>query len=269
MMADRILRDELFESVRWLDLPSDTHRLVYIGLVSTRADDYGNLEGGPRRLFRWMHSFSQIKSDTDSIKIMSDLADADMVRRYEVDGQEYWHLPRFKNSRRYWARKCPKSPFIEPAIEPSSAQKGRMAEMSGGHGDKNLLEKIVNKNQVDTKKPNTGIPQTSRSPTRGVGVGVGVDLKYLGRTAFDRFWKAYPRKVKRPRALKAFEKLSPNAELLQAIVNAVERAKASDEWRRDNGQYIPHPATWINDRRWEDGEDSKLPAENRMGKFVI
>ena len=45
-MADRLIRDELLESDRWLDLHSDTTRLAYVGLLLL-ADDFGNLEGGP------------------------------------------------------------------------------------------------------------------------------------------------------------------------------------------------------------------------------
>ena len=79
-MPDRIIRDELLQSTRWLDLPTDTHRLVFVALV-LQADDYGNIQGGTRRLYRWMHSFTQIKSEADSIKLMSDLQDTDLVRR--------------------------------------------------------------------------------------------------------------------------------------------------------------------------------------------
>ena len=117
-MPDRVIRDELLESGRWLDLPSDTHRLIFENLLLI-ADDYGNFEGGPRRLFRWMHAFTQIKTETDSIKVMTDLQDADMVRRYEVNDREYWHIPRFKNSRKYWSRKFPTSPYQESGRVPS------------------------------------------------------------------------------------------------------------------------------------------------------
>jgi len=32
----------------------------------------------------------------------------------------------------------------------------------------------------------------------------------------------------------------------------LERSKVSEQWQRDGGQFIPHPATWLNGRRWED-----------------
>lgn len=146
-MPDRVIRDELLKSDRWLDLPSDTHRLVYENLILI-ADDYGNIEGGPRRLYRWMHGFSQIKTEPDAIKLMSDLQDADMVRRYEVEHREYWHLTRFKNSRWYWKRSYPQSPYQDDMT----------------NEDK----------QRPNEKRNTHVSNTL--PTRREGVGVGEDI---------------------------------------------------------------------------------------------
>ena len=36
------------------------------------------------------------------------------------------------------------------------------------------------------------------------------------------------------------------------MIQAVEKQKQSTQWQRDGGQYIPHPATWLNQERWED-----------------
>jgi phage replication O-like protein O len=70
--------------------------------------------------------------------------------------------------------------------------------------------------------------------------------------SFDIFWRAYPKKVARTAALKAFEKIQPDPPLLETILEAIGRAKASPDWRKDAGQYIPHAATWLNGERWND-----------------
>ena len=69
---------------------------------------------------------------------------------------------------------------------------------------------------------------------------------------FEKFWNAYPRKVAKPDAKKKFEKINPDEQMLQTMLTAIEKSKNSDQWRRDGGQYIPHPSTWLNQRRWED-----------------
>ena len=82
---------------------------------------------------------------------------------------------------------------------------------------------------------------------------------------FDRFWMVYPRKVAKETARKAFVKLKPDELLLQTMMAAVERQKKSEQWMKDNGQFIPHPATWLNNRRWDDeiapaAKEKVLPA---------
>jgi hypothetical protein len=43
---------------------------------------------------------------------------------------------------------------------------------------------------------------------------------------------------------------------LQTILDGVNRASRSDQWRKDGGQFIPFASTWLNQRRWEDGSAS-------------
>lgn len=74
---------------------------------------------------------------------------------------------------------------------------------------------------------------------------------------FDAFWLAYPKKIGKGNAEKAFAKAAKATDL-QTILTALETAKATDQWQRDGGQYIPHPATWLNQKRWEDEHAIKV-----------
>lgn len=69
---------------------------------------------------------------------------------------------------------------------------------------------------------------------------------------FAEFWSAYPLKKAKATAEKAWAKLKPSADLQAAILSAIAAHKLSADWQRDGGQYIPHPTTWLNQRRWED-----------------
>ncbi|MGE4465846.1 hypothetical protein, partial [Sphaerochaeta sp.] len=73
---------------------------------------------------------------------------------------------------------------------------------------------------------------------------------------FMQFWSAYPRKVGKGAAEKSWKNLKVDDTLLKTILDAVEAQKKSNQWVRDNGQYIPYPATWLNQKRWEDEVDS-------------
>ena len=54
------------------------------------------------------------------------------------------------------------------------------------------------------------------------------------------------------KAQRVFAKLNPSQELLQKMLSAIQKSKMTDDWQKQNGQYIPYPATWLNGRRWED-----------------
>ena len=66
---------------------------------------------------------------------------------------------------------------------------------------------------------------------------------------FDAFWAVYPRKVGKGDAKKAFAKVKAPVSVL---IDAVNMQKQSQQWLRNDGQYIPNPATWLNQGRWED-----------------
>lgn len=66
---------------------------------------------------------------------------------------------------------------------------------------------------------------------------------------FEIFWNAYPTKVGKQPARKAFDKVKVPVETLVA---AIERQKCSRQWQEDGGQYIPNPSTWLNQGRWQD-----------------
>ena len=69
---------------------------------------------------------------------------------------------------------------------------------------------------------------------------------------FDRFWIAYPRKQAKIAARKAWEKTRRVRPPLEALLAALERDKTSEQWR---GGVVPHAATWLNGRRWDDEQE--------------
>jgi hypothetical protein len=69
---------------------------------------------------------------------------------------------------------------------------------------------------------------------------------------FDTFWKAYPKKVGKGAAKKAFIKAKVNDNLLSQMLTAIEIQRRTHQWQKENGQFIPNPSTWLNQSRWED-----------------
>lgn len=82
---------------------------------------------------------------------------------------------------------------------------------------------------------------------------------------FEQFWAAYPKKKSKGQAEKAFSKINPDEQLLATMIATIERAKTSEDWIKDQGRYIPHPATWLNAKGWED-EISTPTGKGQEGK---
>ena len=79
---------------------------------------------------------------------------------------------------------------------------------------------------------------------------------------FDEFWKLYPRKVDKGKALTIWKRLankkdSPN---WTDIKNALQEQIDTDRWKTP--KFIPHPATWLNQSRWLD-DPSEMKSYSR------
>ena len=103
----------------------------------------------------------------------------------------------------------------------------------------NITEKEINKEKELPQKPKNDGKIDEKKPS-------------VMEQRFNQFWAAYPKKVGKAYAEQCFKKLKPTAELTQKMLDAISEQKKSAEWTRDNGQFIPHPSTWLNQGRWDD-----------------
>ena len=88
---------------------------------------------------------------------------------------------------------------------------------------------------------------TPKSPKGDVGNSVN---SYS--PLFLNFWSKYPSKVGKGAAWKAWKKIKSPSAMIDTIISAINEQARTEKWKKDNGQYIPNPATWLNQCRWED-----------------
>ena len=69
---------------------------------------------------------------------------------------------------------------------------------------------------------------------------------------FDVFWLNYPKKIGKGAARRAWKKIKSKKEVLEKLKSVLPRQKQSEQWTKENGQFIPNPATYLNQGRWED-----------------
>lgn len=120
--------------------------------------------------------------------------------------------------------------------------------------------------QPDQAKPEAGKPEPGKPYFGGLGAITRTDLTRTDNNphtpkgdvhqAFTDFWKTYPKKVGKDAAERAWTRKVKTSETIEAIMKAVAAQKASKEWTKDDGQYIPNPATWLNQGRWKDDDGS-------------
>ena len=131
------------------------------------------------------------------------------------------------------------------------------------------LPNVSNQSCADLENPLS--LQNQSSENLMLKTGGGEDEKFssqsmtLTEQRFEEFWAVYPRKVARKAVLKIWKRLNPDAELHGQILKAIEQAKATEQWQRENGRYIPNPQTWINQGRWDDVYPTQIPQKKQEG----
>ena len=87
--------------------------------------------------------------------------------------------------------------------------------------------------------------------------------EYIDR--FDIFWKQYPRKVARPNAIKSWLKIKPDDVVLKKMLDAINHQGLVGR----EMQFVPHPATWLNAKRWEDEITATTTNVTNMGRRAL
>lgn len=207
--------------------------LLYTWLLPCQ-DNKGRMEGDADILkgmiFPRQHKITMAMVE----RWMLELHNAGLVFRYQVNGSGYLQFP-------------------TDAVEEYQKLLGHMKDESDFPGPpedayatwlKDVRTSIYQYEPVYTST-NECVQKGSSRVVEGKGssrVGEG----------FARFWSAYPRKEGKSDALRAWERLEPDAALVSQILTALEAHRLSPQWQDDGGRYIPHPSTWLNGKRWED-----------------
>jgi len=229
MMSDKVIKTDSF-----MEMPHSTKNLYFYLMIE--ADDDGFVSN-PKTIIRMVNAVD------DDYKIL-------IAKRFVVPFEsgvcviKHWLIHNLIRADRkidtQWSEEK-KLLIVDPDTQKYSLNKGLQP----------------NVNQMSTKCPH-------RLGKVSIGkVRLGKQPTSSNDDGFDFFWKIYPRKVGKGAAEKAWEKQNPN---LDVVVASVEAQMTSEQWQKDNGQYIPNPATWINQKRWED-EAVVVKTKNDFASF--
>lgn len=139
-------------------------------------------------------------------------------------------------------------PNAVPSVSLEETSEKRPQELSGqvgcvvgrqdiGSDSRDVLEPLEKDQVIDTREDAAWIPEQ-----------------------FALFWKAYPRKVAKGDAKKAFTKIIKAQhdveKFMDTLLASIEWWKSQAGWKKDNGKFIPYPATWLNRGSWEDSVEN-------------
>ena len=222
-MPNRIIKESICTSDSVDQLGWFEEVLFYRLIVN--CDDFGRFDGRTAVIKNRLFPLKDNLTLKNVETAINKLARVGLITLYESGGKPFLFLPTWNEHQSVRAKR---SKFPEPEI-------------------------ICNQLQSDESKCPRNPIQSESNPIRNP------NTRETRGAEFEKFWSAYPRKEGKQKARDAFEKVEVP---IETLLEAIENQKRSAQWCKDNGQYIPHPATWLNGKRWED----QMPMDTSIPK---
>jgi DNA-binding transcriptional ArsR family regulator len=226
------------EAISWaLTQPvSGTDKVVLIGIANHLGRDEEGWSG-------WVYTsvlveYAQVDERTVRRSI-SRLVDAGLMSREErAGGTDGKVNPRYRPNR-YSIRPPSEQDRGGTDVPPQSTPDAHVPSGGDAHvpsgGDAHVPSLI--------EEPSFE-PSTEPTPTPSLTLG-----------EFEAFWQAYPRRIARPAALKAWKRARRRGSDATTIIGGAERWAAYWTTTGTETRFVPHPATWLNQHRWNDNTD--------------
>ena len=230
------------EKDEFLDMPA-TARLLYYDLAM-RADDDGFV-GSPRAIMR------TTGATNDDMNIL-------LMRRFVISFEtgviviRHWRLHNYIQKDRYKP-----TDYVNEKALLSTDEKG-VYEL-----DTKCVQPVSNScPQIrDRYRDRLEIGQVSISAHPEVS-------EVVVETPFDTFWREYPKKKSKGQARKAFDKALKKTDF-DTIMTALRALKETKQWTKNDGEFVPYPATWLNAEGWEDEVKSADGFDNLRGLYEM
>lgn len=284
MPRARNIKPAFFANEYLAELPYEA-RLLFIGLW-TLADRRGRLEDRPKGIKGRLFPFDNI--DTD--KLLQELADSPerFIIRYSCNGKRFIQITNFEKHQNPHCKEPDSEIPPPPEDEEAEITPEQQSIVTAPYKHSANTVQTLCKHSTSTAETlnlipespilNPDTPSLTTAPTQdedgldtehkklqpgesltvkmaGTAAGKGTreqPSKTLAERRFDEFWAAYPKKVGKKAAESSWKKIKPDAELHDRIMTAIGRARVTEQWQREGGRYIPNPATWLNQGRWDD-----------------
>ena len=140
-------------------------------------------------------------------------------------------------------------------VEIATALEKNGYSFDGYRTDVRFLEnkngKEENKNQCGENSsaiPETTTDTTSETTTGNIYIAKPTEVQ----TEFETLWKMYPRKLGKPKALKAYTKARKNGATFEQVKKGIENYCKQISVTKTKPEYIKHGSTWFGNECWND-----------------
>ena len=223
MARSRVIKPEFWDDEKLATISRDA-RLTFIGLW-TNSDDYGVVKGHLNWLRHQIYPYDDISKPTFEKWIVEIEATGSIIP-FSHHNEKYYFIRHFTDHQKV----SHPSPSRNPSAPIDILDGGGIAQEPFGNDSGKILEETEYKQKQNINR----------------------------KRMFDSFWEKYPNKKSKGNAEKTFKKINPDEQLLAIMIAKIEQAKKSREWLKNDGEFIPHPSSWLNAKGWEDEIEATL-----------
>ena len=258
-MPNRTLRDTIKKSHK-LNAVSDAAQALWFRLL-TCVDDYGRFDADPVLVASACYPM-RLHANVSKISAqVKELSDIELIVLYTVKADKYLYFTNWDAGN----IRAKKSKFPEPcnhvqAIASKCLQTlTNVPDTDTETYNGNVLTDAETETGVQGENPPT--PHSLEKPKR--------QPKDDDPPGFGAWYEIYPKHVAHQAAIKAWNKLKPDETLIKTMCAAIQAQRKAHDALLLAGQFAPeypHPATWLNGKRWMDEITQPKPPEtlNRL-----
>lgn len=216
-MRARNIKPGFFENDLLVELPFE-FRLLFIGLW-TMADKSGRLEDRPKKIKMCVFP----ADDVDVNRGLTELHRYGFINRYQALGVDYIQVVKWDKHQRphHTERDSVIPPYINGEVTVNS-------------------RKCNGENPPDSLIPDSLIPDSSTT------VEGSAKKTSPYSEPFEAAWNAYPKKTNKGAAYKAWQKAIKRDMPIADMPAHIESRMFEPDWRKEDGRFVPHMATWLN-----------------------
>jgi hypothetical protein len=268
----RTIKPDAFTSDSLSSVPRGT-RWTFAGLW-TYFDDEGRGRADPRLIEAALYPVDDNTTVRDVADDLDLLERIGAICRYIVEGRRFIHAPKWGHQKinRPTESRLPPCPKCDESLATHGGLSESVMSTSGLSSES---DEYVASPQVttDSVRAHGGLsdgspPEKEKEQGKGSGKGTGKRNRDTSADAdFDRFWLAYPKRVAKGQAKKAWPKAVEKADARTLTAAAEDYARWHQEQNTDP-QFIKNPSTWLNGECWLDERPARKPQTTRVGEHL-